>query len=182
MTKSREHWIKSPWTISIGTATFSLLLTMGYDFLKEKPVLTTVWVVIKWIANLIWAVLNFNLKVWWIIGSVFLFILITILINRFKKKETLKPVFYAYREDRLKRWKWTWDWNFSKSENAWLVSGMKAHCPKCDTPMINHSSIYSLSYLCPRCDFRADDSDCDDPNKIEMIILDNVDRFEAKKI
>lgn len=40
MTQSKEDWVKSPWTISVGTAIFSLLLTIGYDYLKEKPILT----------------------------------------------------------------------------------------------------------------------------------------------
>ena len=71
-----KKWIKSPWGISIGTAIFSLLLTMGYDYSKEKPILTTVWNVLVWIWELILAILNFNLKVWWIIVAIGLFIFI----------------------------------------------------------------------------------------------------------
>ncbi|MDF0719512.1 hypothetical protein P0M11_05805 [Kaistella sp. PBT33-4] len=181
MTNKKEHWTNSAWTISIGTAIFSLLLTMGYDYSKEKPILTTVWTILKWVANLIWTVLNFDLKVWWIIVAVIVFILIIILIDKFKNEETFKPDFYSYREGKFKRWRWTWGWNWNSSKNAWIISGMKAHCPNCDTPMIEHSSIYGLSFDCPRCEFRASDGQCDEPHKIERIILDNIDRQRAEK-
>jgi hypothetical protein len=178
MRKTEEHWIKSPWIISIGTAIFSLLLTMGYDYSKEKPILTTIRTILKWIVNLVWTVLNFDLKVWWIIIAVSLFILIVVIIDKFKKEETFKPDFYSYREDKFKRWKWTWGWKLDSRKNAWVIYDMKAHCPKCDTPMIDHSSVYGLIFDCPRCDFKTRDEQCDEPHKIERIILDNIDRKE----
>jgi hypothetical protein len=180
MTKNKEHWTKSAWTISIGTAIFSLLLTIGYDYSKEKPILTTVWAILKGIANLILTVLNFDLKVWWIIIAVGLFILILVIIDKFKKEDTFKPDFYNYREGKFKRWRWTWGWNWISRQNAWIISDMKAHCPNCDTPMIERSSFYGLSFDCPRCEFRASDGQCDEPHKIERIILDNIDRQKAE--
>lgn len=171
-----KKWIKSPWGISIGTAIFSLLLTMGYDYSKDKPVLTTIWNIIVWIWDLIMTILNFNLKIWWLLVAIGLFIFILYIINKFKKQETFKPDFYSYREGKFKRWKWSWGWTWSQSKNAWLISDMKAHCPNCNTPMIEHSSMYGLSFDCPRCDFRANDSQCDEPYKIERIIFDNIDR------
>lgn len=176
MTQNKEHWIKSSWAISIGTAIFSLLLTMVYDYLKEKPILTTVWEILKWLGNFVWTILNFDLKVWWLLLAVVSFILIIILIANVKKEKTFKPDFYSYREGKFKRWRWTWGWQWSDSENAWGISDLKAHCPNCDTPMIKHSSFYGLSFDCPRCEFRAEDSQCDEPHKIERIILDNIDR------
>ena len=182
MTEKKEHWLKSNWTISVGTAIFSLLLTMGYDYSKEKPILTTVWSILKWIGNLVWTILNFDLKVWWILGSVFLFILIAFFVSKFKKEETFKPDFYSYREGRFKRWRWTWGWEWSDGKKAWLISNLTAHCPNCDTPMIDHSSMYGLSFDCPRCEFRASDQQCDEPHKIERIILDNIDRKRKESI
>lgn len=171
-----KEWIKSPWGISLGTAIFSLLLTVGYDYSKQKPILTTIWNIVVWVWNLIIRVLNFNLKIWWIIVAVGLFIFILYIIDKFKQDDSFKPDFYSYREGRFKRWRWTWEWKFSQSKNAWVISNMKAHCPNCDTPMIEHSSIYGYSFDCPRCDYRASDSQCDEPHKIERIILDNIDR------
>lgn len=181
MTKNKEHWTKSAWTISIGTAIFSLLLTMGYDRSKEKPILTTVWTILEWITNVLATVLNFNLKMWWVIVAIILFILIIIIINKLKIVDTFNPDFYNYSEDHFKRWKWTWSWKLNSSKNAWQISEMKAHCPNCDTPMINHSTMYHLSFDCPRCEFSATDAQCDEPHKIERIILDNIDRKRAER-
>ncbi|HCY41083.1 MAG TPA: hypothetical protein DHV48_06965 [Prolixibacteraceae bacterium] len=179
---NKEKWTKSPWTISIGSALFSLLLTMGYDYSKEKPILTTVWSIIKWIRNLLWTIINFDLKVWWIIIAVALFILVIAIIDKFKKEETFKPDFYSYREGTFKRWKWTWTWKIRSSDNVWVISNLEAHCPNCDTPMIERSSImYGLSFDCPRCEFQSKEGQCDEPHKIERIILDNIDRKRNEK-
>ena len=176
-----NKWIKTPWGISIGTAIFSLLLTMGYDYSKEKPILSTIWNIIIWIWDLILSILNFDLKVWWIISAVGIFIFIIYLIDKFKKEESFKPDFYSYREDTVKKWKWTWNWEWSKSKGAWGITDFKAHCPNCDTPMIDDSSRYGLSYDCPRCSFQASGERCDEPHKIERIILDNIDRKRKEK-
>lgn len=177
-----QKWIKSPWGISIGTAIFSLLLTMGYDYSKEKPILSTVWNIIVWIWDLILSILNFNLKVWWIITGIGIFIFIFYIIDKFKKEESFKPDFYSYTEDRIKQWKWTWKWKWNQSKNVWIISNMEACCPNCDTPMIDHSnSTFGLSFNCPRCDFRASGIQCDEQYKIERIICDNIDRKRKEK-
>lgn len=177
-----QKWIKSPWGISIGTAIFSLLLTMGYDNAKGKPILSTIWNIIVWFWELILSILNFNLKVWWIIGAVGIFIFILYIIAKFKKEETFKPDFYSYREDRVKKWKWTWNWKWNNSKDAWVISDFKAHCPNCDTPLIDYSNNrYGLSFDCPRCSFKASGDNCDEPFKIEHIILDNIDRKRKDK-
>lgn len=177
----KKEVFKSPWSISIGTAIFSLLLTMGYDYSKQNPILTTVGELFKWLWKVIISILNFELKIWWILLAIGLFVGIAYLFDKFKKEESFKPDFYSYREGRFKRWKWTWGWKWNNSRSAWLISDLKAHCPNCDTPMIEYSSIYGLSYDCPRCNFKASDSQCDEPHKIERIILDNIDRKRQEK-
>lgn len=181
MKQSKEDWVKSPWVISIGTAIFSLLLTIGYDYLKEKPILSTIWSILKWIGNAIWKILNFNIKIWWIVIFIGLFILIIVIIDNIKNEGTLTPDFCNYKEDTLKKWSWTWSWKFDNKKKVWTITDMKAHCPKCATPMIEYSDRYQLIFDCPRCEFRASDEQCDEPHKIERIILDNIDRKEAEK-
>ncbi len=171
-----KNWKKSPWTISLVTAIFSLLLTMGYDYSKNEPILSTVWNIIKWIWHIIIVILNFDLKVWWILIALLVFIIFVYVFDKYNNSETFKPDFYSYREDKLKKWRWTWNWKWSNSKKAWVISNLSAHCPNCDTPMIEHSSIYGLSFDCPRCEFSANDSECEEPYKIERIILDNIDR------
>jgi hypothetical protein len=179
---TREKWTKDPWTVSIATAIFSLLLTIGYDYLKAKPVLSTIWNIVKWVGSFIWTILDFDLKVWGLFVGVFFLSLILFFFSKFQKGDTYKPYFYSYREGHFKKWKWTWSWAWNSGKNAWIISNLKAHCPKCDTPLIQHSSMFELTFDCPRCDFRAYNDQCDEPHKIERIILDDIDRklSEAK--
>lgn len=178
---AEEKWIKSPWTISIGTAIFTLLLPMGYDFFKEKPILTTVWIIIKWIENIIWTILNFDIKFWWVILAIAFLILLPYIIAIFKKEDSYKPDFYSYREDILKKWRWSWEWKFSDSQKSWGLSNLKAHCPNCDTPMIGRSVSYQMQFDCPRCDFKSSDRQSDELAKIERIITDNIERKRNEK-
>lgn len=173
---TKENWIKSPWTISIGTGFFSFILTIIYDYSKEKPILTTIWMIFKWVGNFVWKILNSNVKVFWFIIAIALITLFFYIIDKFKKEKTQLPDFYSYKEDKLKKWKWSWNWIDTNSNNVWRIVSMKAHCPNCDTPMIDNSSMYGLNFNCPRCEFDASNDQCDDPRKIERIILDNINR------
>jgi len=172
----KENWIKSPWTISIVTALISFLLTITNDYFKEKPILTTILTILKWTGSLIWSILDFSIKIWWIIIFILFLIVILFLYDKFSQTKTFKPDFYDYREDKFKKWKWSWSWEWNHSKNAWIISNLKAHCPNCNTPMIENSTYHGLSFDCPRCDYYARDSQCDEPHKVERIILDNIDR------
>ena len=176
-----KRWLKSSWAISIGTSIFSLLLTIGYDYSKSKPIFSTIYQIVKTIWNFVLYLLNYNLKAWWVILGIFILFVVICLIAKYKQQEFIKPDFYGYREGRLKKWKWTWNWKWNDYKNAWIILDLTAHCPSCDTPMIDYSNRYELNFLCPRCDYRASDSQCDDPQKIERIILDNIDRERRNK-
>lgn len=117
-----KNWIKSPWSISIGTAIFSLLLTIGYDYSKNKPILSTIMQILKGIWNFIISVLNFNIKVWWLIVGVFVLIAIIYFVVNFKQEETVRPDFCSYREGKFKKWRWSWNWKLNYSKNAWCIS------------------------------------------------------------
>ncbi len=181
MATKKEHWIKAPWSVSLGTAVFTLILTMIYDYFKSKPILTTVWTIIKSVVNFIWEVLNFDLKVWWVIVGIVLFILVIIIIDKLKNSEIEKPFYYDYNEDKFKHWKWSWDWILNDDKSYWKVSNLKAHCPLCDTPLIDYSSSFETEFSCPRCRFSANNSQCEDPVNIECIIIDNVNRKIKEK-
>lgn len=99
---------------------------------------------------------------------------------KLKQEEIVKPDFCNYRNDKFKFWRWSWDWEFDYFENTWHVTNLTAHCPNCDTPLIDCSMGYGASFECPRCDFKSTDSQCDVPFKVERIILDNVQRKKEK--
>lgn len=73
-----KKFLKSPWTISIASALLSFLLTVIYDLIKGKQILSTVGSILAVIWNAVVTFLTFNLKVWWVIVGivVILFVLL----------------------------------------------------------------------------------------------------------
>jgi hypothetical protein len=166
-------WLKSPWAISLGTAIFSLSGTIIYDLSKNKPILSTILVILNSIWQFIIRVLNYNIKVWWLLLFIGIITLAIYIVFRLSQDEP------SPKEGKFKNWRWTWNWRWHYSKNAWVISDLKAHCPRCDTPMEHFSSLYGQSFECPRCDYRASGSECEKPHKIEAIILDNIIREKS---
>lgn len=184
--KNKKHWITQDWAKgailgAILCTTLPILISIGNDYLKKKPVFSTILLIVKGIWNFIISALNFNIKVWWLIFGILVIIVIIYLFTVFRQK-VIPPIpvdYDNYREDILtiNRWKWTWDWKWDKSENDWVISGLTPHCPICDTPLKDVTSIhFGLRFDCPRCKFSAIDSQCDEPNNVEMVIHDNIRR------
>ncbi len=181
MTQTKKHWIHSGWAIGIGTTIISLLLSMVYDYLKKEPILTTIWSILKGIRHFILTFLNYEIKVWWVLITIFILSILLLIIKKFKSERILQPDFYYYTEDHFKSWRWTWSWLWDKSKKAWGINNLRAHCPNCDTPMVEHPSIYSSAFDCPRCNYLSNDGLSDQPYKIEQIIHDNIERRRAEK-
>jgi hypothetical protein len=175
-----KKWKSSPWTIGIGTAIFSFSLTLLNDLFKEKPILSSIWQIIKWVGNLIWKILNFDIKVWWIILFIIGIILLIYIIDKFQKEELPKSNSNDYKEDWIKGLKWSWDWEFSNSRNSWILSDLTAHCPKCDTPMIEQSMSIGTYFDCPRCNYKEHNRPGDESYKVQKIIIDNINRRKNK--
>ncbi|MFC2188470.1 hypothetical protein [Peijinzhouia sedimentorum] len=187
MSEKKNDWTKSPWTIGIVTsAIVPFLLTVGYDKLKEKPILTTFFNMIDWVLNQLSLIINFELRLWWVI----IFLLIIVVGNFFFRKGTKeglsyseipRPEFINYKSDILRNWKWSWGWKLNELENKWHLSNLTAHCPNCDTPLIDQSTTYINHFECPRCDFNEANNDFEVPFKIERLIFDNICRKQQKK-
>lgn len=180
MARKKETAFRSELKVGLITTVFGFLLTVVYDFWKEKPILTTLVAMFKSLVRLAWRILDFDLKVWWILAFVFLLIVVASIINKLRKEEDAQPDFLSYREDQFKNWKWTWSWRLSSRTNKYVISDLNAHCPKCDTQMMGRYDDYSLLFTCPRCEFTAMNEQCDQPSKVETIIFDNIRRKESK--
>jgi hypothetical protein len=169
-----KKFLKSAWTISIGTALFSFLLTIIWDWIKGIHVLSTISNIFSTLGSWLFAFLNFNLKIWWVLsGIIILFLVRFIIIKYGNTKEQFKPNFIDYKEDKFTYFKWTWDWELNY-DDKWDTTNLKAHCPKCDTPM-NHDS-YDTTYICPRCHFQSLYNNCDKEYEVKQVIIDNVKR------
>ncbi len=173
-------WIKSQWTKKIGPPVFSLLLTMIYDFFKQNPFLSTIIEIVKWVGNTIIFILNYEIKVWWILCVIIAIVIVIIFIN-LRKWEIFKPDFCNYKKDRFKDWKWRWDWKYYSNSRKWDIISLIAYCPKCDTQLIDHSNVYEQEYRCPRCKYNARSVNCEDPIDVKAIIFDNIEKKKYNK-
>lgn len=175
-----KKWIKSPWTVSLGTALFSLLGTVLYDYFKEKPILTTINQGVNWLVERFTNFINLEIKLWLILVILAALVLIFILYILIENKKVRKPEFLNYKEDRLKKWRWSWEWKWSETRKAWIISNLEPHCPNCGTTLMEDSNALMFhGFGCPRCDFYAGTEKFEDPRKIEALILDNLNRKES---
>ena len=74
-----KKFFLNPWTVGIGVAIFSFLLTIIGDVAKGEKILSTFIAIIDWLYNAILVFLIFDLKVWWVLlGIILLFLLLWI--------------------------------------------------------------------------------------------------------
>ena len=172
----KKFW-KSPWTIAIVSAFLAPIATMILDAIMKKPLLSTLWSVIKTIWRWIIAFLTFDLKVWWVLLGIGGIVGILIVVAKIfdAKQGDSNPEFVSYKEDYFGGWKWSWDWKFNSYVRKWHIDNISAHCPQCDTPMFHDSD--DTTFQCPRCSFRTDyRSKHKRRSEVEAIIIDNLNR------
>lgn len=143
--------------------------------LKKNPFLTSLIDIVTWLWTGLINILNFELRLWWLLVGLASLILVLYLISLFQKEEPTSTTDFAdYVEGRFINWKWTWNWKWHESKKAWVINDLTAHCPKCDTPLIEYSG--NDSFECPRCNYFSTNYKSEKPYKIERIILDNINR------
>lgn len=177
-----KKWLKSPWGISIGTAIFTFALTVIYDCVKNKPILSTIHTFIQTTGKFIVQFFNIELKVWWVALGVLAITLVMYIMSKvITAAEKSEPEFCQYNDGHFRHWRWTWDWQFNYNKGLWNIRHLVAHCPKCDTPMVDHSNCFrGVRFQCPRCNFQAEDNECDQAYEVEQVIFDNIERQRQK--
>ena len=170
-----KKFLNSPWTIAIGAAIFSFLLSVGYDLFKGEKLFTTINAIFTWIVTKIAIFFNFEIKVWWIlVAIVVLIIILVVLAGATNSKGENKEEFLEYTEDHFRSWNWSWSWKFNRSDYKWHITNLQAHCPQCDTPMI--PDRLEDFFQCPRCCFQSSGLGHEKSYEVEEIIIDNLDR------
>lgn len=171
--KKVKIWLKSPWSISIGTAVFSFLMTICYDLLKDKPVFSTLASIFIAIWNFLIAFLNFELKVWWVLLGIALiiFIIYILYIIEIKNSESNRPLFLGYTKDTISGLHWEWIWE-KQCDGNWGIENLHPICPNCETPLVL-SYEHGSRLVCLRCN-RESDERLPDLVHVEMLLIDNV--------
>jgi phage FluMu protein Com len=183
MEKSRTHnFFYNPYTIGIGTIIIGTpIASILYDLSKNKPLLSTIFFLVKWLYTAIITVLTYSIPVYVILIILFVLALIAlgdIYIGNRNRKPIL-PEFINYKTDTLKYFKWSWDWYFNSLHNYWEIKDLNIHCSKCGTKMLTYKSYGNyVQYQCPRCNFQIDSTqqNFEHEHIIDALIKDNLDK------
>jgi len=168
--------IKKEYKVAIVSAVAGVIATGIYDFIKEKPILSTLWSGLKWIWNTIFEA---QFTVW----QFLLFIIILLALLLFILWLTTKGVnsssnagtanWLAYEEDTIDGTTWKWNWEKGLS-GKYEAKHLRPLCHNCGTSMQFYEGSWDTYYECPRCDERL--KRVKSKYKVESIILDNVHR------
>lgn len=161
--------------IAIIGAISSVLLTAVYDWIREKPILTTVQFILDW---LYYQLLLREVPLWIVLGGIFAAFVSRKLQDEYFNKS---PDFTNYNSDKIKAQIYKWSWR-KNSFGKWQITDLRVLCEKCDTETFE---IYAAGRFigeveCPRCDHKM--ANISNKGKIETIILDNISRDNKKKV
>ncbi len=171
-----KKWLKSPAGISVGVTILGFALTVCYDLIKTKPVLTTIWAFLQIIWRFILLCLTFQLRVWWIllaIAGLILILYAVVKIDEQKHSETKLSPFMQYTKDEIMNWSWEWEWKKHYDGKYW-IENLHPVCPHCNTPLV-HSYEGGGIIKCPRCNHR-EHSDIPDYDTVKVLIHDNINK------
>lgn len=147
-----KKFMKNPWVLAIGSTVIGgVLLSFVLDWINGVDWTTTIKIVIQFIANTIIAFLNFELKVWWLLIAVALFVLVLFVIAKYydAKSKNEKPSFLNYTKDSVLGY--TWEWEYSKGyDGKYTIKNLHPVCSKCGM-ILKQGGVYGLQMECLRC-------------------------------
>jgi len=169
-----KKFFLNPWTVGIGVAIFSFLLTIVGDVIKKEKILSTFVVIVNWSWNTILSFLTFDLKVWWILIGIAVIILgLWIYSKALDAKGSVpqEPPFLSYTQDDILGYRFEWEWKKDYS-GKYGAENIRPICTKCGTPLVREYRGMSR-FKCLRCDKQYQKS-YPDEGYVKMMIHDNV--------
>lgn len=117
------------------------------DDVKSVPILKYVTTFLNWLYDTAISILNFPIRVWWLIVTTIVLYLIYKVSKSAYQGNT--PDFINYKEDVFKIWIWRWDWK--PTNEGWKISNLTGYCPKDDVQLVNNSDFLRVRFYCPKC-------------------------------
>ena len=174
-----KRFFKCPWAVSICTVLLGFMLTVVLDVVGGKAILSTITDVIKFVYTSIITILNFKIKVWWLlIGVTILILILWILANMNDTKSTEEPKWLKYTEDVIDGFHWKWEWK-NQYDRTFAIENLHPVCLSCGTPYVT-TYDYHHSLLCPRCKNKTN-TQIPNIDHIKIIINDNADKMIAEE-
>lgn len=171
---SNTNWLKG----TTGTVFLGLVTSFIYDWIKEKPLLSTVRSIFKSIWDFIYQLLITELKIWWILAVFILIKTFQVLYKNYIKSKTpsLPENLENYVSDSFKNWNWKWDWKWDGKKNRWRVESLWPYCKVCDIKLLDKSTLLNELVECPKCRERfTNNRDFDDHDGVETVIYHNIE-------
>lgn len=169
-----KKFIKSPLGIALIPTFVGFILTVIYDMLKGKQVLSTVLTIFKMICSGIIKFLNFNLKVWWILIGIAAVVFILWIVFKICSDTYEKPSFINYTSDTIQGWKWKWHWQ-KNYYGKYEIEDLHPVCDSCGTALAYKHDYYNDLY-CVRCGKTYSGNELPNENHIKIYIADTVNR------
>ena len=167
----------NPWTVSLGSGFVILLATIIIDLVTAEKMFSTIRKVLVAVWSFLLAVLNFELKVWWIlIGVAVLIFALWVWSKRLDSKQPVPttPKFLEYTQDTILEYKWKWIWK-KDYWGKYSIDQLHPICSHCGTPLVDSPSGYGGRYTCLRCK-NGTNRPLPDFEHVKMMIIDNVRR------
>jgi hypothetical protein len=147
-----KKFVKNPWVLAIGSTVIGgVLLSFVLDWIKGVDWLSTLKAVANFTVNAIVAILNFELKVWWVlvgIGLSITVLIIYVMIQDKKSRRNPAP-FLSYTKDSMLGY--TWEWGYEKTYTGnYTISNLHPVCSKCGM-ILKQGGVYGLQMECLRC-------------------------------
>ncbi|MFB0831511.1 hypothetical protein ACEU2D_18150 [Brevibacillus laterosporus] len=123
----------------IGTAIVTPVVAY-INTIKWTEALGLMWsTVINWITLM----LNFEIKLWWILVTILVFALIIYLVYKFSSSST-EPDFYNYRTDIIDGISWQWIWNYDLYQGKHGIFNLHPICNHCKSELVQYDGYYEF--------------------------------------
>lgn len=134
-----------------------------------------------WMYNGICWILNFDLKVWWVIlFSFFALLGLLLLIYIMSKTVPKEPKFLSYNTGKYNGL--IWKWRYVNKYGRYEIQSLNPHCPQCATQLIHKNPYLGISLFCPRCkDDKLYQYDKGSKEILETLIMDNIHKEKYKE-
>ncbi|MBG9776164.1 hypothetical protein [Brevibacillus laterosporus] len=161
----------------IGTAIVTPIVAY-INTIKWTEALTLMWnTVINWA----YLVLNFQIKLWWILIAILVFALTIYLIYKFTPSSP-EAGFLSYKTDVIEGIIWQWRWSLNYQGN-YSISNLRPICNNCKSDLVKYEGFYSENEIkCVICGYNKQVNILDDYiHKIEIEIGRRVRTNEYKQ-
>ena len=150
-----KNFLMNPWTVTIGGGLIlSTIISVINDFIKKEQVFSSIRMILSTTYKTFLAILNYRIRVWWLLLGViiliFIFILFVMNLDHIQTTSS-KPEFLEYTQDIILGYKWKWNWQ-KDIYGKYCIENLCPICSRCDTPLVENFNGYGGKYKCLRCE------------------------------